>query len=337
MAAVTESGKTYKITKGSINAHTDYQLPQNLDSQLRGESLNAAFSLQIGDKITIVEMVRRVEEAEPDANEPKSPEGAAKVVFEVVKATVAGKEGEYYIWVVYNGVEKVEEFVEENVEPPEPDPIPDPPDPPQPIENEIQNGAEVHVSAGETVVLEVKSDGEKGEEENEEVVTGSIEVELLDEDGKPYVSAEIVHLIGEHSIHTIAIDTQGKGDKIDIPPGEYEMAMQLGTVYFDQNRDVLIGTEQSKLADISNKLTQAKVDFETIRCIGYADSDGSQKYNENLSLKRAIHVKSLLAKTQSKINGSKILTRIGGVLKGRSEEEKKVNRRVDILGLIREK
>lgn len=332
MAFFTEIGKKYNVT-GVMGGWDNYTPAIPDDEHARGESTGTAVLQLKGKQIEVTSHEHRVEEGYPaNQGEPYAP-------YEVVKVKeVGGDETEYYAWVVYNGDINVEEIVEQEDPPDPPDPVtdPDPPiDPPKPDEDIITNGTEVHVRAGETMVLELETEGEKADEEEQHDEVGSIEVELVDEAGNPYTDSEIVHLLGEKSIYTVPVDKKtGIGSRADIEPGEYELALELGTVYFEQNKDVLTVAEQNKLSGITNKLAQSKIDFESIRCIGYADNDGSQKYNENLCLKRAIHIKNQLILTQSKISKSKILTGVGGVLKGESEEERKESRKVKIFALI---
>jgi outer membrane protein OmpA-like peptidoglycan-associated protein len=326
MATITEVQKTYEIITGSIYACKDYTPPSDLSSNARGTSNELAFPLNVGDKITVIQLMRRVENGAIDSSEPVNPQGATQAAFEVVKATVEGKTGEYFVWVVYNGVEKVKLFItNQEEEPTSPPTIP------------VDKAQKIEVRAGQTIVLDVKTDSEKRpDQENNETGTGSIEVELVNEKGEPYDGAEVVHLIGDKNIYTVAIDKNtGKGIRENILPGEYELALQLGSVHFEFNKDSLIKAGEDALRGIANKLsTKDKIDFAKIRCVGYADNVGSKQYNEGLCLKRAVSVKSKLGKIQSKIKDSYISTGIGGELPGDSEEEKKINRKVDVFGVI---
>ncbi|MBC6400868.1 MAG: hypothetical protein GDA37_07650, partial [Ekhidna sp.] len=230
MAAVTEIGKTYKIIGSNINAHNDYTLPKNLNSQYRGKSKKVAFALKANDdKITIVEMVRRVEEGAPDNKESaRFPENAKKVAFEVVKASVEGKEGEYYIWVVYNGVVKVEAFIEEGEQDPEPidnNSTPDPgPDDDKnkttPITNEKEqqtSGTEIHVKAGQTVVLKVETGGSVP---TPKPCDKKVRIQLVDEQGKKMDSNCYVSFFDQNLVETKVKITKGEGCE-DLKEGTY--------------------------------------------------------------------------------------------------------------------
>jgi outer membrane protein OmpA-like peptidoglycan-associated protein len=331
MPAITEVQKTYEIIAGNIHACEDYAPPADLNSNARGTSNTLTFALKLGDKITVIQHMRRVENGAIDNNAPVSPQGATTAAFEVVKATVQGKTGEYFVWVVYNGVEKVRLFV------PQSDEKENEQTRKESTETGETGGTEIHVKPGQTVVLEVRADSEgTSDQGKDDTGAGSIEIELVDTEGKPYTEAEVVHLFGENITYTVPIDRQtGKGQKENIAPGDYELALRLGVILFDVDKDQPTQESKNVLDEIGVRLSTSKeIDFKKIRIVGYDDKDGSQTHNETLCLKRAVFTKNVLAENQQKIKKDLILTKIGGQLPGDGDEEKKVNRKVDVFGIL---
>ena len=324
MTYFTKVGSKYKVIN-DIGAWLNYTPANQNDPHSRGESTGESeFSLK--DKIvTITAHIHRVEEGYPvNTGEPYKP-------FEVVKVTVPENTTEYWAWVVYDGTLNVEEYIEQERQEQTDESI-------QPVIDPKPNGKEVVVHAGQTTVLDVKTDKaeEKKEEKKNPTETGSIEVELVDEAGQPYQGAEVVHLISESHIYALPIDKNtGKGSKDGIVPGKYDVALQLGVVLFEFDKDVPTSAGRDAFQKIDDKITTAKnIGFKKLSCIGYTDKDGSVEYNKTLCLKRAIFTKNTLADLQDRFSREYITTRIGGELPGDGEEEKSVNRKVEIIAVL---
>lgn len=196
MAFFTEIGKKYNVT-GVMGGWDNYTPANQNDQHARGESTGTAVLQLKGKQIEVTSHEHRVEEGYP-ANQ-----GGPFAPYEVVKVKEVGGDGtEYYAWVVYNGDINVEEIVEQEDPPDPPDPIeePDPPDPiddpdlpvdpPKPDEDIITNGTEVHVKAGETVVLCLT-------ERNHQEVISDIE----------YPPYKVVILIEDYDGERLDIDT----------------------------------------------------------------------------------------------------------------------------------
>ncbi|MES1241363.1 MAG: hypothetical protein ABUT39_07075 [Acidobacteriota bacterium] len=135
------------MTGSDIDAWLDYTPPGSDEHDPGQSNQGAGFSLA-GCLITVVERCRRIEDGYPKTGSQNAP-------YEVVKATVEGHQGDYFAWVVYEGVVKVEEH-KPVVEPPGPDTDSEPgpePEPPDSQTGDIQ----IEVHAGQTVVVEVKS------------------------------------------------------------------------------------------------------------------------------------------------------------------------------------
>lgn len=297
MGFFTQIGENYKVL-GDVNAWDNYSPATAGDPHSRGESTGTPlFSLK-GKTLTITAHVFRTEEGYPQN------QGDPYSAYEIVKVSINGETAQYYAWVVYDGVVQVEKMEEQQQEPTPPiPPIPD--DPIEPT-----NATEVRVLAGQTTVLEVNTTG-PSEEEQEESEKGSIEVKLVDEEGKPYQDISLVYLIGETAIYTVQIDNKtGIGVRHNVISGEYDLQLQLESFYFDPKVDTLHADEMNRLGDLSKKLNASKLDFDNLKCVGCSAHTGSKVSSDNLRLKRALHIKKLLSSTQNSIDPSKISTGI---------------------------
>jgi len=156
MAFVTETGKTYRVTSSDIDAWLDYT-PPGSDPHDPGQSNNSAGFSLAGCLVTVVEQSHRIEEGYPKT-------ASQFVPYEVVKVTVEGHQGNYYAWVVYEGVVKIVEYAPPPKVPPEQPPPPpgqpspgQPPPEPPPPPGSLPGDVQIEVHAGQTVVVEVKS------------------------------------------------------------------------------------------------------------------------------------------------------------------------------------
>ncbi len=276
--------------------------------------------LQPGAEITTIQVMYHTGKAASENASNKD-----KAFQSLLVSTLVNDETKYgFVWTTHADVDHVEQIVPIEEEDP-------------PIEEEEKeeqsSGEEIHVKAGQTTVLEVKTEGTgTGEEEDEE--TGSIEVELVDEDGNPYLKTDVVHLVGQKAIYSVSIDKKtGKGIREDIPIGDYELALQLSTIYFDHDKLTLSKQEQKKLIEVANQISISELDFERIKCLGYSNVEGSKKYNEDLSLKRAIQVKNFIVKTQDKFGKEKIGIELGKVFDLSGGNEKSSNKAV-LFGIL---
>lgn len=202
--------------------------------------------------------------------------------------------------------------------------------------------ANIEVHAGQTVVVELNSTAKNKDEEKNtgekdvEQAKSSIEVELVDEHGKPYKKADVVHLIGEKEIFTVPINRNtGKGTNKKIKPGEYDVALKFETIYFESGKHEVRTKESEKLKRFCKGFLKSKdFDFKQLKCAGYADKDGSAEFNNGLSVLRARAVKRLLVEYRCKIKKDYIRPWSGGELSGESDEEKMKNRKVEIYGVL---
>lgn len=165
---VTKVGKQYEVTGNDVFAWTGYKKPSGNNPHHRGASVGApAFSLT-GLKITVTELVLRVEEGNLTGNPGEY------APFEIVKATVEGKKGEYYVWVVYEGELKV--WSDNNTE------ESDSTAPIQPEKKGPQNPEDFFVAAGKTVVASSK-EIEKGGGGDTELPDKEFVVTIADQNG----------------------------------------------------------------------------------------------------------------------------------------------------------
>lgn len=109
--------------------------------------------------------------------------------------------------------------------------------------------------------------------------------------------------------------------------------------YFQQGKTELTSDARKQLADMAEQIRGDK-DWAFLRIDAYTDSIGSQKYNTDLSIRRAIEVASHLINVEG-IDPSRLYVRGMGASKqladNRSEEGRKQNRRFEIIFLQREK
>lgn len=178
---VGEVGKVFEVINESIGAYNDYTQPPRDQNgvprtapeggQYRGESTDRKYSMQIGDRLLVTEIVTRVEDGY-----------GTRKAYEVSKGTVVTLNGEeiaddteYFYWTVYEGEPYVRAFSpppEPPPEPPPPEPPPEPPPPelpPEPPPPELPPEppveaaeVEVEVKAGQTVVLEIEAEVKVG-------------------------------------------------------------------------------------------------------------------------------------------------------------------------------
>jgi OOP family OmpA-OmpF porin len=100
--------------------------------------------------------------------------------------------------------------------------------------------------------------------------------------------------------------------------------------FFDVNKAVLKPEAKAKLDDLASKVSS--INLEVIIAVGHTDSDGSDKANERLSLRRADAVKEYLG--SKGIEKGRIYSEGKGekqpVADNRTKEGKAKNRRVEI-------
>jgi len=103
-------------------------------------------------------------------------------------------------------------------------------------------------------------------------------------------------------------------------------------IYFDVNKDVVKSESYGTLKEIAKVLTD-NPDIK-IKIVGYTDSDGDDKYNLDLSKRRAAAVKNVLV-SEFGIDASRIETDGKGetepVAKNDSVINKALNRRVEFI------
>lgn len=332
---VAEVGQVFEvIDRGDIGAYIDYTPPSDLEPddqgrKLRGTSTQSRYRLYQGDTFRVTDIVRRVEV-----------DRVTNKAYEVVKGNVLKAERgqsitddqEYYFWTVYEGEPYVRLYAppqEPPSEPPpdgpppdqppgdEPPPPPDepptdePPPPDQPPEEEppapLPEGVQIEVKAGQTVVLDIKSDATG----TVETRTGSFEINLVDTNNNP-ISVGPVYLTAPGSTFEIQIDENGHGRLDNIPAGTYTVSLQRPdrpddstdsemtklpqVIYFDDSAD-LPANAGNVLDQVVEYISQAnrQQPVTKIECRGFTDNAGSATYNENLRLRRAIAVKNTLS------------------------------------------
>ena len=100
--------------------------------------------------------------------------------------------------------------------------------------------------------------------------------------------------------------------------------------FFDVNKTVLKPDGKAKLDDLISKM--AGINLEVIIAVGHTDSDGSDAYNQKLSVGRAESVKNYL--TSKGIEKNRVYTEGKGekqpVADNKTKEGKSKNRRVEI-------
>jgi OmpA-OmpF porin, OOP family len=100
--------------------------------------------------------------------------------------------------------------------------------------------------------------------------------------------------------------------------------------FFDTNKSVLKKEAGAKLDDLVSKVKA--INLEVIIAVGHTDSDGSDKYNQKLSVRRAEAVKKYLV--SKGIEPNRVYTEGKGekqpVADNKTKEGKAKNRRVEI-------
>lgn len=209
------------------------------------------------------------------------------------------------------------------------------------------SGKEIHVNAGQTLVLDVKStkEGEGKESEN----LAFVEIDVLNAKSKlegteiPYtkdtnknykVPVEVIHLIGNGKIYAVEIDPQtGKGLAKDVVPGKYRLALRIGSIYFDTKKSS-VSAKDNNIVDLAKLISTSDTNFKKLKVIGFTDNVGGEGFaNNNLSLSRAVEVKKIIKSMQSRIKDILILNI--SCLPGDGNDVRKQNRRADIFGVMR--
>ncbi|WP_421765354.1 OmpA family protein [Ekhidna sp.] len=302
MAFFTEIGKKYNVT-GVMGGWDNYTPANPADEHSRGESTGTAVLQLKGKVVEVTSLEHWVEEGHP------AKEGDPFAPYEVVKVIVVGGDGtEYYGWVVYDGVKNVEEVIEQEDPPDPPDPIedPDPPvEPPKPDEELETNGNEVHVRAGETVVLELETEGKR------ERKFGSLEVQVKIEEGQEMPQKLFLQNTVGTQIEEIKIDTNpqsinyGIGEISNVEAGEYELIIKPELkfeghqydqiVYFDKESKTINKSANESIEKLAQYLrNQIDKNINTVVLEGYANEEGSKTYADNLKIERSVAVKKLL-------------------------------------------
>ena len=100
--------------------------------------------------------------------------------------------------------------------------------------------------------------------------------------------------------------------------------------FFDTNKAVLKPEGKAKLDDLTSKM--GGINLEVIIAVGHTDSDGSDAYNQKLSVRRAEAVKDYL--TSKGVEKNRVYTEGKGekqpVADNKTKEGKAKNRRVEI-------
>ena len=100
--------------------------------------------------------------------------------------------------------------------------------------------------------------------------------------------------------------------------------------FFDVNKAILKPDGKAKLDDLTSKM--AGINLEVIIAVGHTDSDGSDAYNQKLSVRRAEAVKAYLA--TKGVEKNRVYTEGKGekqpVADNKTKEGKSKNRRVEI-------
>ncbi|MBH9576354.1 MULTISPECIES: outer membrane protein OmpA [Inhella] len=100
--------------------------------------------------------------------------------------------------------------------------------------------------------------------------------------------------------------------------------------FFDVDKSVLKPEAKAKLDDLASKM--GAINLEVIIAVGHTDSDGSDEYNQKLSVRRAEAVKAYL--TGKGIEANRVYTEGKGekspVADNKTKEGKAKNRRVEI-------
>lgn len=196
MGFITKKRSQYKVTGKDIHAFTDYIKPSGKNKHSRGQSVGPfLFSLE-GKIITITELVYRTEEGTTTKNNVYLP-------FEIVKATVEDHEGDFFAWVVYEGVEKVEFYTPPNAPPSSNNP----------------DATQVKIPAGRTLELDLHSKGEikpPADYPNKKVV-----IKLIDDKGEIVPIDKKVVFIDTAGNETSVPVTSGIGGTDDLAAGSY--------------------------------------------------------------------------------------------------------------------
>jgi outer membrane protein OmpA-like peptidoglycan-associated protein len=346
-----------------LGAWEDYTVPGTTNapdgSEYKGASNSRKYSLKTGDLIKVTEIVRRIRDGYQTHK-----------AYEVVKGQVlkldgqdCGDTSQYYFWIIYESsiYVRLHQPVEDPPPPPPPsdepppdqppgeEPPPDEPPPDQPPGEEPPapppppEGVQIEVKAGQTVVLDIKSDA-RGTVETR---TGSFEINLVDTNNNP-ISVGPVYLTAPGSTFEIQIDENGHGRLDNIPAGTYTVSLQRPertddstdsdsgmtklphVIYFDDSAD-LPANAGNILDEVVEYISQAnrQQPVTKIECRGFTDNAGSDIYNENLRLRRAIAVKNTLSE---KLNNAGLSTIQQTTATGRDEvaQNDAERRRVEI-------
>jgi OmpA-OmpF porin, OOP family len=114
------------------------------------------------------------------------------------------------------------------------------------------------------------------------------------------------------------------------PPPVAEKVTFAADAFFDSGKSVLKPEAKAKLDDLVGKT--AGINLEVIIAVGHTDSDGSDAYNQKLSVARSEAVKAYL--TSKGVERNRVYTEGKGekqpVADNKTKEGKSKNRRVEI-------
>jgi OmpA-OmpF porin, OOP family len=114
------------------------------------------------------------------------------------------------------------------------------------------------------------------------------------------------------------------------PPPVAEKVTFAADAFFDTGKSVLKPEARAKLDDLVDKTKG--INLEVIIAVGHTDSDGSDAYNQKLSVARSEAVKSYL--TSKNVERNRVYTEGKGekqpVADNKTKEGKAKNRRVEI-------
>ena len=119
------------------------------------------------------------------------------------------------------------------------------------------------------------------------------------------------------------------------PPPSYEKFTLAAEALFDHDKSVLKQAGRDAIHAMDQKIKSKGATVVDIDVIGHTDSDGSEEYNQALSLRRANAVRDFMTSGAEGIDASIIDVsgkgELNPVADNRTREGRALNRRVDIL------
>jgi outer membrane protein OmpA-like peptidoglycan-associated protein len=222
----------------------------------------------------------------------------------------------------------------------------------------MAEGAAIDVRGGETTVVELVATPSQGSTNSDAAERswaasvagiGSLEIQLIDEQGQPVAAGPILYLLASNGkVIEVPIDRQGHGSLDQVPAGDYELSLQapsanpkkdeqrLGQLLFGLGQTKLPGDALvtiRKILDSTESLYASKQGIYRLTAHGYADNTPDTTTKIDYALERAKSAKDGVEQERAlrKLSWLEVAMDSHGEQPGDAENERKQNRRVDFV------